>query len=236
MVDRKGQKQPKRKKKGGPQRSSNPFRRRDILILVAVWLVGCTIVSALLGLFYMNSVEQTVEPIRPLVTPVVLSTQAEYKAKSAYIAAAAEAQNWRDDAELVAISAQWVDATLESLNQPVTWDFRFFSSGRQRLLFIVVAPGAPIASRTHLAEVTYNPSPVDPATWSIDSDEALSIWLTNGGSAFIEAFSGNRVELLLRKLPASNQTIWDIIGLNQDQTQLFYLSIDAANGQVLNQN
>ena len=208
------------------------IKRRDLLIVLSIWLVGCALVMLLLGIFYsQNEVKEA-----PTPQPIASYTLAFEgpTAKEAYQEALAGAQQWQGDVDLVATSAYWPEATLSSVTQFDTWDFRFFSPARQRVYFAVVRPNQPVIGRPHLYKRdTTTTALVDPTAWLIDSDEAVTIWVNNGGGPFLEAFPGSSVELLLHQLPQQNLLVWDIIAVSQDQSQLFYLSINANNGNIL---
>jgi hypothetical protein len=205
------------------------------LILLSVWAVGGLIVIGLLGFFYVNSVAQAPEPPQPVAT-FVIPFDKENTAKTAALLALEEAQNWQEDVELVAVSTQWPEATLQSLARTEVWDFRFFSPGHDRVLFTFVATNEQVVSQPHLNKFRNSPGLITQTDWIIDSDQALSIWVNHGGGVFLQNFPGSRVEVLLRQAPATADPVWDIIGISADQSQIFYLSIDATDGQIRNQN
>jgi hypothetical protein len=208
------------------------IKRRDILILLSIWLVGCALVMLLVGIFYSQRREEAVAPPPPTATYTL--TFEGKTAKEAYLEALANARNWQSDVALVATSAYWPEATLASLTTFDAWDFRFFSPTRRRIYFAVVKPDSPVVGRPHLyKQETTATTLVDPAAWLIDSDEAVAIWVNNGGGPFLEGYPGSSVELLLRQLPKQNTLVWDIISVSQDQSQIFYLSVNANNGAIL---
>lgn len=209
-------------------------KRRDILILLGIWAAGCVMVAVLLGLFYANSVAEVPAQPRPVAT-FVIPFEEKNTAKSAYLLALQEAQNWQSDVQMVAVSTHWSEATIQDLGKAAVWDFRFFSAARNRVFFGVVdLDNQQVIGRAHLFKLKSTVSLIDPASWVIDSDEAITIWANNGGGVFLENFAGSRVEVLLRQPPERTAPVWDIIGISGDQSQLFYLAIDASTGQVLN--
>lgn len=210
------------------------FKRREILILASFWVVGCVIVTALLGLFYANSVADVADQPRPLAT-FAIPFQEGNTAKAAYMLALQTAQNWQSDVEMVAVSTHWDEATIDNLGSATVWDFRFFSAEHGRVFFSAVDLNAQeTLGRAHLYKLKIAPHLIDPAEWVIDSDEAISIWANNGGGTFLQNFPNSRVEALLRQTPERGVPVWDIISISSDQSQIFYLSIDASTGQVLN--
>jgi len=218
----------------GAKKRRKFLNRRDVLILLTLWAVGCVIVTVLLGLFYANSVAEVGEQPRPVAT-FTIPFEEENTAKTAYLAALNQAQSWQSDVEIVALSSRWPQADIQNLGRAEVWDFRFYSAERNRIYFAIVTPGQEeVAGRAHLYKLKSSVNLIDPANWVIDSDEAISIWANNGGGLFLENFPGSSVELLLRQAPDIEKPVWDIIGLGADQTEIFYLTIDATNGEVLN--
>lgn len=207
-----------------------PIRRRDILILVGFWVAGCAVVALLIGLFYANSSPQTVTQPEPVATYTVQFTADT--AKSAYVQALAKGQDWSDDVKLVALSTRWNNATIDVLGQANSWDFRFYSPGRERIYFVVITPEDKILGQAHFKKLRQSPYLVNPSEWEIDSDEALGIWLNNGGGPFLEAYPENQVEIMLRQ--TNRGPVWEVIGISADQSQLFYVPISATSGVILN--
>ncbi|MCG3208752.1 MAG: hypothetical protein FOGNACKC_02364 [Anaerolineae bacterium] len=207
-----------------------PIRRRDILILLGFWLAGCAIVAILVGFFYSNISPQELPTPQPVATYTV-----EFSgdtAKIVYLKALANAQSWSDDVALVALSTQWVNSTGSSLGQPGNWDFRFYSPRHKRLYFVVITPEGKVLGRAHFRELRQGPLLVDPTEWLVDSDEALRTWFNQGGGPFLQAYTENQVELLLR--PTSQGLVWEVIGFSSDQSQMHYVPISANSGEVLN--
>ncbi len=211
-----------------------PVRRQDILVLLSIWGVGCAVVASLLGLFYFYS--SNGGPGQPTPNPEAVFNIpfSGGTAKTAYLSALNKAQAWSSDVELVAASASWSNATPEDLGRVDLWDFSFFSDGHKRIFFNLVATDQPVTGRAHPFKLTRPPARINPAEWIIDSDEAVSIWLNNGGGAFLEAMPGNHVEALLRQSANDGKPVWNIVGTSADQSQMFFLTIDAATGTVLN--
>ncbi|GAB4446842.1 MAG: hypothetical protein Kow0031_29470 [Anaerolineae bacterium] len=202
-----------------------------MLIIFSIWLVGCALVTVLLGVFYSQSRVEALPTPQPVAT-YTLTFEGE-TAKSAYQQALAKAQQWQGDVELVAASAYWPETTLEALTKFDAWDFRFYSPSRRRIYFAVAHPNEPVIGRPHIfKQDTFTPL-VDPTAWVIDSDEAVEIWVNNGGGPFLETFPGSSVEVLLHHMPKQDLLVWDVIGVSQDQSQLFFLSINAGNGNVV---
>ena len=187
----------------------------------------------LVGLAYMarqnDGAPDQPRPIATYVIPVSGET-----AKTAYLKARAGAEGWQKDGAMVAVTATWVQPTLDSLGLAQVWNFRFFSPEHERLYFSLVTADGQTLGRSHIYKLRNPPPLLDPAEWVIDSDEAISIWANQGGGAFVQTFPDSRVEVMLWQSPERQRPVWDIIGMSADQSQVFYVTIDATNGQILN--
>ena len=214
------------------ERRAIGIKRRDLLILGSIWLAGCALVAVLIGIFYANTLTVPASAELPPVPTVSIPFRGD-SAKTVYLLALQNAQNWQSDVDLVALSTRWTNSTAEKLGQAEIWDFRFYSDKSQRIYFTVVTPDKNVVGRAHINKLRNAPYVVEPSGWVVDSNEAISIWANNGGGAFLTAFPENSVELLLRQTPAG--PAWDILGINADQSQILYLSIDASTGAILNQ-
>ncbi len=221
------------KKRQDKRQRRTILKRRDILILLSFWAVGCVMVAVLVGLFYANMVSRVPDQPRPIATYAIPFEKGT--AKAAYLPALKEAQNWHSDVELIAVSTNWSEATVQDLGKAEIWDFSFFSAKHNRIFFSVVIPDKQeVTGRGHVVKLKSTLNLINPADWETDSDEALTIWINGGGGGFLEDFPGSSVELLLRQTPDQRKPVWDIIGIGADQSQIFYLRIDATNGEVLN--
>ncbi|RMF04318.1 MAG: hypothetical protein D6768_03575, partial [Chloroflexi bacterium] len=126
------------------------IRRREILILASVWVVGCGIVFGLLAIFYSQSQQSPATPQPQATATYSLNFEGD-TAKIAYMRALSNALTWQGDVKLVAASAYWPQVpALEALQSADTWDFRFFSPGRERTYFAAAAAGKPVVGRAHL--------------------------------------------------------------------------------------
>ncbi len=211
-----------------------PIKRRDILILVTIWSLSCIAVLVLIGLFMGRSSRPEPAADQPEAAATFVIPFQGQTAKAAYLLALKEAQAWQQDVEVVAIASHWSNTRVESLGRAEVWDFRFFSPGRERLLFALVADGGRVTSRAHLYRLKGVPGRIDPAKWVIDSDEAITVWANNGGGIFLKNYPGSGVEAILRQHPTDPAPVWDIIGISGDQSQIFYLGVDANTGRVIN--
>ncbi len=223
-------KQPSRSKQHRP-----PVKRREILVLVGIWLAGCAFVGGLIGLFYLNSSPaDSVPPPGPVESVEIPFSGGS--AKTAYLSASKAAQDWQPDVKLVSLSTNWDNATPDTLGAVDSWNVNFYSEPHQRIFVAVVAANQEPFGRAHPFKLRRPPLLLNSEAWVVDSNEALSIWVSNGGNAFLQAFPKNQVEMLLRQSADPDRPVWNIIGASGDQSQIFFLTIDATNGQILNQN
>jgi hypothetical protein len=230
------------KKPAAPRRrkqttiSSSPFRRRDLLVVAGVWLVGCVLVAGIVGLFYTarRPAESDTFP-QQAVEPVELPF-AEETAKVAYTAARTVARQWQSDVALVSMNTAWQDATANQLADAAGWGATFYSPGHERVYLVTQPVDQPPAGRPHLFKLRRPPPLIQADRWLVDSDEALGIWLNSGGNAFLEAFPENHVEMLLRQAVDRDTPVWNIIGTSADQSTLLFITVDAASGDILNRS
>ena len=157
-------------------------------------------------------------------------------AKKLYPAAEQLALDWRHDAVLAGVMAGWREATLATLRLPPTWSFQFYSPGQQKAFLVVAVQGEPQGLREML--VPY-PLPAIPADrWSVDSQQAVEIWLDGGGAGFLERQSDD-VELRLQLRVAAtakdgtSQLLWTVMGIVFETNQLEILQIDATSGELV---
>jgi hypothetical protein len=210
--------------------------RKELLVIGGIWLAGCVLVAGLVGVFYYYRAPGEANPLPPSPPELVNIPFSGTTAKTAYLSALTKAQDWSADVQLVSLSADWRNAAPPDLGQVAVWDFNFFSPEHGRIFLASVIQGQPPTGRAHPFKIRRPPRIVSPEAWLIDSDQAASIWLSNGGNTFLETYPENQVEILFRQGRDSNTPVWSVIGTNLDQSYLFYLMIDAQTGNILNTN
>jgi hypothetical protein len=193
------------------------LRRRDILILVTFWLSMACIVGLAL-IFFMLRPPDISQPGPG--EPAYSLEPAEVTALKLYPLAYEAALAWEEDVQFVSASATWPHASLSDLEGPVEWLFRFYSPGQKRILFVIVTPDMEIIARPHLARVRRELRVIDPATWQVDSPEAMTAWLNQGeGGVWLDQAADRTVSAQLTFSIAKNQPVWTISGLNPETGQ-----------------
>lgn len=153
---------------------------------------------------------------------------------SQFALAAAAAQKWSSDAQLVSVSASWPQLmSQDQLGSPVEWTYRFYSPGQARLFNIKVQPDKQVESFEHLVKITLPPPSLDQAAWTIDSPAALAIWLDYGGADMIRTNPGAEVLIQLRHLNNYPEPVWMVIGSDPRTQQIRTVVIDAKEGRVI---
>jgi hypothetical protein len=200
--------------------------KKLILLVVAAWIV----VAGILVLALLVISDDVDLPSRHDVGP------AAETAKKVYPSAEKLALDWRRDAVLVGVTAGWRDARLETLDEPPTWSFQFYSPGRQEAFLVVVVGGKAQGLREMLVPYPLPAVPVD--RWSVDSQRAVEIWLDNGGARFLDRHPTDAELRLQLRVAATNkdgtpQLLWTVMGIVFETNQAETLQIDATTGQLV---
>jgi hypothetical protein len=151
-------------------------------------------------------------------------------ARSLYLSADQAARSWQGDAQLVSATASWSFAQEDDLSGPVDWTFQFYSPGTQQLFVVSVSEetATPITNMLSPYELPV----VAIENWRIDSHEALGVWLTEGGAAFLKGYSVVDVSARLRH-SQEGRLEWSVAGVVRD-SQLFHLvQVDASSGKTV---
>lgn len=201
--------------------------KKLILLVVVAWAVVAG--GMLLGFLLLSS--DDAEP----ATRSELGSVAE-TAKEDYARVEGLAQEWQPDAALVAVTAGWHDATLETLREAPAWSFQFYSPSRQQVYVTTLVEGEAKGVRSML--VPYPLAAIPRDEWAVDIDRALEIWLDNGGAQFLTESPGRvEVRLQLRVTDGdageSLRLLWTATGFVFETNRFRSVRIDAANGQVV---
>ena len=200
--------------------------KRLILLVVLAWVV---MAGVLVVAFLVTS--DDVDPVvRHDLGPVAGT------AKEIYPTTEELALDWRPDAVLVGVTAGWRDATLETLRQPPTWSFQYYSPGRQEVFIVAVVGGEAQGLREMLVPYPLPAIPVD--QWSVDSQRAVEFWLDSGGARFLERHPADaELRLQLRVAATSKdgtpRLLWTVMGIVFETNQVETLQIDAATGELV---
>ncbi|RME69481.1 MAG: hypothetical protein D6784_18395 [Chloroflexi bacterium] len=205
------------------QRLFKSLRRRDIIILATFWLSAACMMGLVLVFFALRFSEWS--------RPVYRLNAGEITARSLFPAAQEAAAAWEADVRFVSASATWNHASLETLEQPVEWIFRFYSPGLQRILFVIVTPDRQVVVRPHLEKTRREFRIVNPDRWQMDSPEALSNWLNNGGAEWLRYSTERIVSAQLTQDLNINAPVWTISGLNPETGDSIVYTVPAVKGQ-----
>lgn len=201
--------------------------KKLILLIGLVWVV----VAGVLVLALVLTSSGNLEPAAHQRLGSVSET-----ARGVYPLTEKLALDWRDDAVLVGITAGWRAATLESLRQPPTWSFQFYSPGQQETYVTVVMQGEAGGVRKTLVPYPLPAIPVD--EWAVDSSQVVEMWLDDGGARFLEQHPTDAELRLQLRAVATNQDgapqlVWTVTGIVFETNQVKSVQIDATSGELV---
>jgi hypothetical protein len=210
------------------------LRRRELILIASFWLAGCALLGAVFyfGVLQSPSTASTANILRPQATFTVVYNQVT--ARSSQEVAFAQARDlWQEDAQLMAVMSTWESTNLESVGQPTTWTYRFYSPSTRRLFFVTVTPEGELIGTLH-GERLYNaPQPIPLEDWAMDSPEALSAWLNYGGATMLAAMPGIQVVAQLQVRSQDSPLTWTIAGYDRVSQNYHSIFIDAKNKKVM---
>jgi hypothetical protein len=165
----------------------------------------------------------------------------EYDGRSALVAYAAaqkRALEWQPDAQLVTAQATWPQgATSDYLAQGrESWGFTFYAptAGRIALFSVVADVVSLISERDH-----QQTSPLlSVSGWNLDSNEAVRIFLQEGGHSFLadQDVTTMTMSLLASDVEENGRLEWQIALFSPQTGQTFTMLLDATSGEVLSTN
>jgi hypothetical protein len=212
------------------------LRRRDLLILIGLWLAaGALICGAAAWFLASRSPGQTgfgVAASTPSPVPTYTVQFVEVTARRLYPAAETLARSWEADVQLVGANASWSGTALNLIGDPTDWSFRFYSPSRQRLYLAGVANNGQAAGAPHFQKESSPPSAIDLDKWEVDSPEALARWLDYGGGELLSRDPGVDVTIQLGVDPASGGVAWIITAFDSATGRPVALKVNAATGQA----
>jgi hypothetical protein len=200
--------------------------RKLILFVVLAWIV---VAGVLVVAFLVTSGD--VDPVvRHDLGPIAET------AKKIYPATEELALDWRPDAVLAGVTAGWRDAALETLRQPPAWSFQYYSPDRQETFLVAVVGGEPQGLREMLVPYPLPAIPID--QWSVDSQQAVEMWLDSGGARFLERHPTDaelRLQLRLEETSkgGTSRLLWTVMGIVFETNQVETLQIDATTGGLV---
>jgi hypothetical protein len=144
-----------------------------------------------------------------------------------------EAQNWREDAQLVNATASWVNvASEEQLAEDVAWGFTFLSAQSREAQIVSVTRLGAESARDMPSTATMRTA--DVTLWDVDSPQVVSLLLEHGGRDFLSQHPGATISLRLGPEEESSRLVWLAIGIQSADKSTMVLEVDASTGEVLN--
>ncbi len=208
------------------------LRRRDIILIVGFWLVGCALLSVI---FYFVVFPSAPSPpknrvIAPQATYTLAYTQVT--AKSMQPATQSKLAQWATDAKLFAVAATWDKTQLEAVGQPTTWTYRYYSPSQRRFYFVTVNPNGEVTGTSHGERIYNAPQRISVEDWKVDSSEAVNTWLNYGGAAMLSAMPGIQVVAQLQISEPTAPLTWAVAGYDRISKHYHTVFIDARTGKV----
>lgn len=215
------------------------MKRRDIFILILVWSTAGLLV--LIAIFlYLAQTQRTQEgpaPVEALAVPTLPADYQvnynEYTALNLYPLAEAAARQWQTDVQLVSVEATWNTTAIDKVGNPTPWTFRFYSPSAERTYFVIALPDGRINARQHFLPEPDSPPLVPVPRWTVDSNQAISVWLNAGGGRFLGENPGMEVSAILRYQDAVGTPLWEVNGLTQDHQIPVVVTVDAQSGALV---
>ncbi len=202
-------------------------------ILLVVLLVAVIGISALLWL--RPSAPELPEGLPPTAVsdlrPAPTSVYEEKTAKIALATAQRGIQDWHNDAVLLEATATWPQGVTEETLRigEANWAYTFYSAGSNAVALVTVRGD----EATRISESAYalDAPPADVGSWNMDSQEALGLFLNEGGGQFLQ---DEGISTMIMKLSAaSGQMEWFLSLFANGSGRSFTMFINATTGDVL---
>lgn len=150
----------------------------------------------------------------------------------AYVAAQKTAVSWQPDAVLLNLSGTWPHGvspqTLDGGES--SWSFTFYSPTAEKMSGISVIEN----EATRVTEGPYQPQNalVQVSSWNVNSNEAMQIFLTEGGESFIQREGATTVTMNFTTDNPTQEIQWNIISFSPQTGHLLSMQINANSGQI----
>ena len=209
------------------------LQRRDYLLIGGFWLVGCLLLTMVVyyGIFQSRRTESTTV-LRPQATFTVVFNQVTAQASKEMAWQHARTQ-WREDAELLAVTSTWGKTELNMVGQPTAWTYRFYSPAARRMFFVTITPEGEIIGTLHTERLYKEPELIALEAWQMDSPEALSAWLNYGGATMLAAMPGIQVVAQLQMPDQESPLTWTIAGYDRASQNYHSIFINANSREVI---
>lgn len=216
------------------------------------WILGIILVVLLLVVgalsltfWFRNDRTPVSAPVAAVNSATTIAQRADdiaptpdYNGRSAIIAFAAaqnSALDWQPDAQLLSAQATWPQgATADYLQQGTeSWGFTFYAPGVQKIaIFSVVEDNVNLVTEGDHQQT----APLLSASgWNLDSNEAVDIFLAEGGNAFLneKGVATLTMSLKANDVEANGRLEWQIALFSTQTGQTFSMLLDATSGEVL---
>jgi hypothetical protein len=194
--------------------------------LTAVVLV----VFVLVGRLISRSAKKQPSPATTSYKRTYNLGQISQSARNVYALADQAARSWQKDAALVSASASWLFVEVDDLGAPTNWTFQFFSPRTQKLYVVSAGESQVTVIRDTLSPYVLPTAPV--GEWQLDSNQALTIWLNNGGGDLLATHPIVDVSAMLQP-PDGGGLEWVVVGTVRDSQTVHLVRIDAQSGALL---
>lgn len=140
---------------------------------------------------------------------------------------------WQEDATLISAQATWPpNLTIGVLLAgSETWSFTFYSPSAGQAVNVSVTEAQATLGQPY--EVSNPLQPLNPSGWKINSNEAVDIFMINGGNDFFTAEQDILLTMQLTTVADSGRLEWLIAAVSDRTGQGLTINIDATSGEVL---
>jgi hypothetical protein len=188
------------------------------------------IVFVLVGRVISRSAGRNRSPVTAARKETYSLAQISQSARNLYPLADQAARSWQKDAKLVSASASWLFVKMEDLSAPTNWTFQFFSPRAQKIYVVSASEQRVTVIRDSLSPYVLPAAPV--GEWQLDSNQALTIWLNNGGGDLLAAHPVVDVSAMLQ-LSEQDGLEWFVAGTVRDSQTVHLVRIDAQSGALV---
>ena len=154
-------------------------------------------------------------------------------ALKAYDLAEKVAQDWKGDAVPSSASCAWTNPTeAELLEGKMAWGFNFISPSSAEVQTISVFKGRAGALKTDRVEDI--PKTLSVVGWKVDSPQAMSIFLDNGGRDFLIAgHPDTNVHMHLSARADAGRLLWTVSALSATSGTYISVQVDATSSDMV---
>ncbi|MCB0036962.1 MAG: hypothetical protein KDE51_23180 [Anaerolineales bacterium] len=151
----------------------------------------------------------------------------------AYGLAQNHVNKWQDDAQLISATATWPpNLTIGTvLVGAETWSFTFYSPSVQEAVNVSVTESNATLGQSYAVQGDFQP--IGPSAWKVNSDEAITIFMSNGGNDFFVSEQDVLLTTQLTTVADSKKLEWLIAAISDKTGHGLTIIIDGATGEVL---